>query len=196
MKLLGIIHGVPFRFAFRINFLSSFLREPIMRRLEAEHDLIRPEWTILSCLSYADGTSARDICEITEQPRNTISRGVQALESKGLIRRETDPDDARRTRLLLTAAGRAMYEHLLRPNLAAERRLLSVLTDTEREQFDSILTKLSESVVNWRDHVKAVDPHPGDGGDTPIRPDGAGGPARSDGADGRAAPWQGMARTA
>ena len=93
MKLLDIIDNTPIPVGYRIAFLTNFWREPLLRRMEREFGLIRPEWTVLICLVYRDGLNSRDICEVTEQPSNSISRGVAALEEKGLIHRRPDPQE-------------------------------------------------------------------------------------------------------
>ena len=146
MKLLGIINHVRHRHSFRMALLTNFTREPTLRHLEAAHGLIRPEWLVIACLEYRDGSSARDICEITDQPRNTISRGVLALERKGLVRRDPDPIDARRTRLWLTDAGRRMYQHWAAAGDAIEDALIGHLTPEERAQLDALLGKLCLSL--------------------------------------------------
>ncbi len=146
MKLLGIINHVRHRQTFRMALLTNFTREPVIRRLEARHGLIRPEWLVIACLEYRDGSSARDICEITDQPRNTISRGVLALEKKGLVRRDPDPIDARRTRLWLTDAGRRLHEEWTASGAAIEELIVSLLSPEERMQLDMLLGKLCLSL--------------------------------------------------
>ncbi len=149
MKLLEIVDGTSIRYAYRIAFLANFYREPLMRRMEREFGLIRPEWTILICLNFQDGVNARDICEITEQPRNTISRAVRTLSEKGLISYKTDPGDARRTVLLLTQEGKQMHERIMPMFEEGERRMLACLTASEQQQLDGLLDKLTRAVPNW-----------------------------------------------
>ena len=91
MKLIDIVAAVPIRFAYRMAFLTNFYREPLLRQMEKTHGIIRPEWTVLICLAFRDGLNPRDICEITEQPRNTISRATAALVAKGMITRTHSP---------------------------------------------------------------------------------------------------------
>lgn len=149
MKLIDIVAGTPIPIAYRLAFLTNFYREPLMRRMEQEHGLIRPEWTILICLVYRDGLNPRDICEITEQPRNTISRSVASLEAKGFVRREPDPGDARRLMLRLTPAGRAAYDVIMPMFVEGEARLLACLEPSERETLEGLLDKLCRAVPRW-----------------------------------------------
>lgn len=149
MKLIDIVDGTPIRFAYRMAFITNFYREPLLRHMEQTYGIIRPEWTVLICLAFRDGLNPRDICEITEQPRNTISRATALLEEKGLVTREKDAGDGRRTVLWLTDRGRALYETIMPLYEEKERRMLGVLTRGERKALDAILDKLSRATPRW-----------------------------------------------
>ena len=149
MKLIEIINNTPIRFGYRIAFLTNFYREPLIRKIEKEFGIIRPEWTVLICLMFRDNLNSRDICEITEQPSNTVSRGVSSLVKKGLIRTEPDSIDARRTVLYITAKGKLPYERIMPMFVERESKLLASLSEDEIQQLDGLLDKLSRDVPNW-----------------------------------------------
>lgn len=150
MKLIDIVGGTPLPLTYRIAFITNFYREPLLRRMEREFGLMRPEWTVLICLAYRDGLNPRDICEITEQPRNTVSRGVAALVRKGLVRQEADEADARRTLLWLTDEGRATHDTVMPMFVEGEERLAAVLTEEEHTTLRTLLDKLCRSVERWK----------------------------------------------
>jgi DNA-binding MarR family transcriptional regulator len=150
MKLIDIVSGTPLPLAYRIAFITNFYREPLLRRMERDFGLLRPEWTILICLAYRDGLNPRDICEITEQPRNTISRGVAALVRKGLVVQATDPDDARRLILRLTGEGRATYDAIMPMFVEGEARIAAALSPDEQVMLEALLDKLCRNVEHWR----------------------------------------------
>lgn len=79
-----------------------------------------------------------------DQPR--ASRLVQQGVAHGLVRREADPDDARRTRIALTDDGRAVARGMRGERRAALGRALAAFTDDEREQLAALLNKLAD---NW-----------------------------------------------
>ena len=149
MKLIDIIDSTPIRFGYRIAFLTIFFREPLLKRMEMEFGIVRPEWTVLICLIFRDGLCARDICEITEQPSNTISRAVTSLEQKGHIRSETDAGDARRKNLFLEPSGRDLHDRIMPMFEDAERKLIGCLTDKEKKSLDQLLDKMARHVPNW-----------------------------------------------
>lgn len=149
MKLIDILDATPFPIGYRVAFLTNFWREPLLRRMEKEFGLIRPELTVLICLSYKPGSNARDICEITEQPSNTVSRAVVSLEEKSYITRSRDNLDTRRIKLKITARGQAVHDDLMKMFTQAEEVLLEHLTQKEADRLNSLLDKLARSAPKW-----------------------------------------------
>ncbi len=149
MKLIDIIDATPIRFAYRLAFLTNFYREPLLRRIERDYGIIRPEWTVLICLTFRNGLNPRDICEITEQPSNTVSRGVASLVAKGLVERRPDPEDARRALLFLTPAGRTLHDTIMPHLERGEAAMLACLTPAERDTLDRLLEKLARDTPRW-----------------------------------------------
>ena len=150
MKLIDIVDSTPIPFGYRISFLTNFFREPVLRRMEKEFDLIRPELTVLICLQFSATCTSKDICEITEQPSNTVSRAVGSLEKRGVITREADKNDARRHVLRLTENGTKLYHQVMELFVEAEAKLVECLSVEERGQLDTILGKLCRAVPDWK----------------------------------------------
>lgn len=151
MKLLDIVNATSFSYGYRISFLTNFFREPFLRKIDREYGITRPELTILLCLMYREGITQRDICEVTEQLRNSISRAARLLESKGLISQQSDTEDGRRILLNLTQAGRDIHDDFIPLIEQAEQKMLSCLETEEREQLDVLLNKMARAVPNWKD---------------------------------------------
>ncbi|UXW85738.1 MarR family winged helix-turn-helix transcriptional regulator [Microbacterium azadirachtae] len=80
-----------------------------------------------------------------DQPR--ASRLVQQGVERGWLRREADPDDARRTRIVLTDEGRRLGRGVRGDRREALRRAMSALTAEEQAEFARLLAKVAE---NWR----------------------------------------------
>ncbi|OJU72151.1 MAG: hypothetical protein BGO04_02895 [Microbacterium sp. 70-38] len=78
-----------------------------------------------------------------DQPR--ASRLVQQSVDLGLVRREADPDDARRTRIVLTDEGAAILRGFRGDRREAVQRALDAFTDEERSELARLLTKLAAS---------------------------------------------------
>lgn len=76
-----------------------------------------------------------------DQPR--ASRLVQQSVDLGLVRREADPEDARRTRIVLTDAGAALVRGFRGERRGAVESALDGFTDEERTDLARLLTKLA-----------------------------------------------------
>ncbi|MDQ4214948.1 MarR family winged helix-turn-helix transcriptional regulator [Microbacterium capsulatum] len=80
-----------------------------------------------------------------DQPR--ASRLVQQGVERGWLLREADPDDARRTRIVLTDDGRRMIRGFRGERREALRGALAALTPEEQHEFARLLAKVAD---NWR----------------------------------------------
>lgn len=151
MKLIDILDATPFPIGYRIAFLTNFWREPVLRQMEKDFGIIRPELTVLMCLSFRENVYARDICEVTEQPSNTVSRGVASLEKKGLLTRSRDAVDTRRQVLNITQQGQGLHNEIMERFKSAEARMLETLAPEEAQQLQSILDKIARDVGRWKE---------------------------------------------
>jgi DNA-binding MarR family transcriptional regulator len=79
-----------------------------------------------------------------DQPR--ASRLVQQGVDRGWVRREADPDDARRTRIALTPEGARLFRGVRGERREALGRALAAFTDEESAELARLLTKLAD---NW-----------------------------------------------
>ncbi|GAB3596569.1 MarR family winged helix-turn-helix transcriptional regulator [Microbacterium tumbae] len=79
-----------------------------------------------------------------DQPR--ASRLVQQGVDRGLVRREADPDDARRTRIALTDDGRRIATGARGARREALSTALEAFTEEERAELARLLNKLAD---NW-----------------------------------------------
>ncbi|MEO2130055.1 MAG: MarR family winged helix-turn-helix transcriptional regulator [Microbacterium sp.] len=78
-----------------------------------------------------------------DQPR--ASRLVQQGVEFGLVRREADPDDARRTRIVLTEKGETFVRGFRDQRRDAITTALASFTDAERTDLARLLTKLADA---------------------------------------------------
>ena len=74
--------------------------------------------------------------------RATIGGVVDRLETKGLVRRATSPNDRRLRLLILEAKGEALLLRLAASVGRAQERILAPLSAKEGRQFMTLLTKL------------------------------------------------------
>jgi DNA-binding MarR family transcriptional regulator len=89
----------------------------ISRHLHAAKADAAESWTpleaaVMRYIDHQPGTTATQAAEATQLISSNFSRALRKLEQKGLIHRESDPDDARRVRLYPTQKAGENLRHL------------------------------------------------------------------------------------
>ncbi|MCU0905203.1 MAG: MarR family transcriptional regulator [Tabrizicola sp.] len=111
--------------------------------------LTTPKARALAVLSVVDAPLVGELAVYTVTEQSTLSRALDQLQSEGLIRRTTDPDDSRAIRVTMTEAGRALFQTLWPHMASAEDRMFKGIPEAERQAFLSTLQKM---LVNIRKH--------------------------------------------
>ncbi|AEW98231.1 MarR family winged helix-turn-helix transcriptional regulator [Streptantibioticus cattleyicolor] len=89
----------------------------ISRHLHAAKADAAEPWTpleaaVMRYIDHQPGATATQAAEATRLISSNFSRALRKLEQKGLVRREADPDDARRVRLYPTQKAAENLRHL------------------------------------------------------------------------------------
>jgi DNA-binding MarR family transcriptional regulator len=144
----------PCWFSFRINYLGLHFNVPVYGWIERRYGLMRPEYVVLYSLFLKDGISANDVCLSSGFPKNTLSRAIQTLLRRRLIRRAADALDRRRYVLRLTAEGRRIANETVPPMLERERRMLATLNNDEQQVLSKLLARLVSDSPNWPTQIE------------------------------------------
>jgi DNA-binding MarR family transcriptional regulator len=78
---------------------------------------------------------------------STVSRQIAGLIERGLVRRGTDPDDARARRLELTGTGRDLLRRVRRGRQAWLADAIDDWSDDDRERLASLLDRLAGAIA-------------------------------------------------
>ncbi|MGL4637270.1 MAG: MarR family winged helix-turn-helix transcriptional regulator [Beijerinckiaceae bacterium] len=132
----------PCGFAARFNYLGLRYNTPLYNWVEERFDLSRADFVVIYSLALMDGVTASEIAASTAFPKNTLSRAVNRLAKRGLIRRSEGESDRRQQNLTLTPKGRAVYDEALPRFEALENEMLSSLTLVERETLSALMAKV------------------------------------------------------
>ena len=90
--------------------------------------------------------SLKELEQILHVAQSTAAGIVARLEQKGLVEGLGDAEDRRVKRVQITPAGVECVRTALHHRAEAEERLLSGLTETERDIFYTLLKKVRESL--------------------------------------------------
>ena len=135
---LHLEHFLPYRLSVLANTVST----AIAGFYASRHDLTTPEWRVMAVLARQPGLSAAEVAERTAMDKVAVSRAVARLLRHRRIRRRQTSADRRRSRLELSAAGRAVYSDVAPRALAYERQLLAGLAPEQARLLDGLLVSL------------------------------------------------------
>jgi DNA-binding MarR family transcriptional regulator len=126
-----------------VRFTANFVRWMECRTCDG---LSYQRLRLLQALHCGGPAIMRDLgTQLGVSPRN-MTAIVDGLEEARLVIRRPHPTDRRATLVELSPAGAAEVERELDPRLDAVAELFAGLSDTEREQFSAVLTRLATSM--------------------------------------------------
>lgn len=139
-----------------VGYMVNRLREEMGASLErrfAEHpqladlELSWPQFRIIATIATdSEAKSASSLCKSVSYDAGAMTRMVDRLESKGLVRRERCPNDRRLVYLELTDAGRAVWPAMMEVTRQALNHLLRGFTKAEARQLEGFLRRMLENV--------------------------------------------------
>lgn len=139
----------PCWLSFRLNFIAFRFNDPVYRWIETRYGLVRPEFVALYAVGLKGGVAAKNIVSSSGLPKNTLSRAIQKLLQRRLLKRETDPDDLRSYVLALTPAGRAIFDETMPMMVDQQTTMLSALTEAEQKQLCELMDKMVIASSTW-----------------------------------------------
>lgn len=106
-----------------------------------------PQRLALRMIEHSPGLTARELTGLLHVHKSTLSGVLQRLETSGLISRHTDAEDARRQRLTVTAAGRALAERRAGTLEATVADVLREFSPREVESTRRVLERLGTKLA-------------------------------------------------
>jgi DNA-binding MarR family transcriptional regulator len=114
------------------------------------YNLNRPEWRILAVIVEHGTQSPTMVGQRSALDKVKVSRAVQSLVTKGLLRRTRDPDDGRGLLLSLTRKGAATHAGLIPLSARTEATVFEGLNQADRAALSRILKKITT-------HLETID---------------------------------------
>lgn len=110
---------------------------------------------IASLAAGSEAKSAADLCKGISYDAGAMTRMLDRLESKGLLRRRRSAADRRLVHLELTNEGRAAYPRMCDLSLAVANRFLHGFSRAEARQLETLLTRMLENVAGYEARRRA-----------------------------------------
>jgi DNA-binding MarR family transcriptional regulator len=130
---------------YRLSVTSNLVSDAIAGTYESLFGLRIPEWrTIAVTAENPDGITQQQIGMKTRMDKVTVSRAAVSLVERGLLARQRNDADGRSHHLVLTRAGRELYDAVVPKALELERRIFNRLSPRELQAFETMLHRIEE----------------------------------------------------
>jgi len=131
----------------KIEMLAALDRELAQDKRLAPLEMSAAQYIIVANLAAGPGEpkSAADLCKVISYDAGAMTRMLDRLEAKGLIRRTRSSEDRRLMNLELTEEGRAAYPRMREISMANANRFLRGFTKAEARQLEGFLNRMLDN---------------------------------------------------
>lgn len=127
-----------------INRVRVELIDALDREL-SQFDISAPQLIVLASVANKEADSASTLCRSISYDPGAMTRMIDRLEQKGLIRRMPNPEDRRATNLELTTAGKGLYPQLLAAKERVQVRFLRGFSDDDVRVLEGLLNRVLDN---------------------------------------------------
>ena len=121
---------------------------------EIAGDLTPRQFAILMTVAQYEGLSQTQLVELTGIDRSTLADVVRRMLKKGLLQRRRTREDARAYAVKLTEEGWRVLKKAEPLARRADEKILSVLSNADRERFVKGLTEIVRSLEAYENEAE------------------------------------------
>jgi len=129
---------------FQISNTGRKLNQLLSLRFQP-YGLTSEQWSVLFSLCEGDGISQRVLSARTEKDPTNVTRILDQLERKGLVKRESNPGDRRSFLLVATAEGRELAVRLQPIEQQLVESLLEGIDPDRLEAFRAVVAQVNRN---------------------------------------------------
>jgi DNA-binding MarR family transcriptional regulator len=126
--------------------------------MEGRWGISRREWRLLAMLATQGVLSPSALARRADLDRPRTSRAISSLVAKSLAERSKAPGDARRAVLVLTDAGRRLYDEIFPQVATINAHVMEAIDDELTHALDQALERLTNQAVRLNGEI-AQDVH-------------------------------------
>ncbi|MCJ8300044.1 MAG: MarR family transcriptional regulator [Pseudomonadales bacterium] len=143
-RILTLERFLPYQLSVSSNKISGFFADIYQDKFA----LSITQWRIMAILGEYPDSSADEVSNKTQIEKSILSRAINKLLQRHLIKRVFSESDKRRSMLSLTDTGMAVYNEVVPLSYQYEQQLLDCFNPEERQQFNLLLEKLYQHTEN------------------------------------------------
>jgi len=125
--------------------IKAYRRFAQARLYAAGIDITIDQWLVLKTIHESADVTLQHVGAAVFKDFASITRIVQLLEQKGLLRRKPHPTDGRRSKLVLTSAGESVIRTVEPIAQANRRQALEGIDAEEVARLRAVLKRITEN---------------------------------------------------
>src|SRR5262249_10879104 len=128
-----------------IGALIGRTRKTMIHKIDAELEPLEvsaAQWIVVLLVGDGAAVSAAGLCELLAYDPGAMTRLLDRLESKGIVRRVRRPEDRRTLQLELTDSGKALYPKIISAMVDVNNSLLRGFSRSELSQLEGYLRRM------------------------------------------------------
>jgi DNA-binding MarR family transcriptional regulator len=125
--------------------LINRVRVELIDALDSElapFDISAPQLFVLSSVANREADSAAGLCKSISYDPGAMTRMIDRLQQKGLVRRVPHPDDRRAMNLELTVAGKALFPQLVAAKDRVQAQFLRGFSKDDAHALETLLHRM------------------------------------------------------
>ena len=127
-----------------VNRVRIELMDALDREL-ARFDISAAQLIVLASVANKEADCASGLCKNISYDPGAMTRMIDRLEQKGLVRRVPNAEDRRASTVELTAAGAALYPHLLAAKQTVQAQFLRGFAAKDVRTLQMLLNRMLEN---------------------------------------------------
>lgn len=126
----------------RALYKSHILMRNTLSKELKDFDITVEQWNVLKYLSEMEGCNQKDLAKSCLKDRAALTRILDILEKKQIIKRESSPNDRREFLIFLTDSGKKTFSNILPIMDATATNNFNNFTSNEIDNLKFLLDKL------------------------------------------------------
>lgn len=153
MALLSLPKSRAFDVRDSLGYLVSSVRQQFIEALEVELkplDLTAAQYIVIINVGSGRAQTPVHLCRLLQYDTGAMTRLIDRIEAKGLIRRVAHGADRRCVALEMTPSGHELYPRLLQIVVAMNKLALKGFTREEVQNLEEMLRRVAQNVSGSR----------------------------------------------
>lgn len=127
--------------------ILHMLRRKTLHGMHCEKEIVPGQYPLLKYLGEHPGASQHTLANMLFVSPASVAQSTKRLQRAMLLEKATDPENLRRNRLRLTAAGRAVVDAFRAQAESVDRQMLSGFTEEEIALLISLHNRMIKNLA-------------------------------------------------